>query len=377
MTDLPKANSCCGCGACADACPAGCINMLPDAEGFPHPVVDREACLDCGGCSAVCPVLNAPERHEVIASYAVRNADERELMRSSSGGAFALIARETLNAGGVVCGAAFDGDLGVYHRFIESCEELPLLMGSKYAQSRTEGVCIRTREYLERGRPVLFCGTPCQTAALCSFLGGEREGLTVCDIICHGVPSPLHWRKYLEQVSKSSGRPVAANFRDKATGWRHYSVTVETENGGRISAPVGDHPHTRPFLKNVILRPSCYECAFRGTARSADITLADLWGAERILEDKDDDRGLSLVMTHTKRGEEIVSSLSGAEVRRIDTDTALTFNSPALRSPAKPACREAYMAELKDGDIIKLNKKYCADSAMVMLKKAVKRLIGR
>lgn len=377
MIELPKAEACCGCGACADACPAGCIRMLPDAEGFPRPAVNGEACLGCGGCSAVCPVLNAPERHEAIASYAVRNADERELMLSSSGGAFALIARETLKAGGVVCGAAFDGGLGVYHRFIESEEELPLLMGSKYVQSVTSGVYKRTREYLEKGRRVLFCGTPCQTAALYRFLGGAREGLTVCDIICHGVPSPLHWRKYLEQVSKTSGRPVSANFRDKATGWRHFSVTVKTEEGGRISAPVGDHPHTRPFLRNVILRPSCYDCAFRGTARSADITLADLWGAEKILSKKDDDKGLSLVMTHTKRGEEIMASLSGAQTQRIDTNAALEYNTPALRSPAKPPCREAYMAELNGGDIMKLNKKYCADSASVKLKRAVKRLIGR
>lgn len=377
MIALPKPEACCGCGACADACPAGCIELLPDAEGFLRPTVNAAECLGCGACAAACPVLMPPAKGGVIASYAVVNGNREELMNSSSGGAFALLARGVLAKGGAVCGAAFGPGLEVCHRFIEKEEDLPLIMGSKYSQSRTVGVFEKTREYLEQGRPVLFSGTPCQTAALESFLGRGYEGLLVCDVVCHGVPSPLHWRKYLDSVTKSHGRPVSAAFRDKSSGWRHYSVTVKTEGGKTLSAPASAHPHMRPFLKNLILRPSCYECRFRGLARHSDLTLADLWGAEKVLGAADGDTGVSLVMTHTQKGEEAIASLTGAKVTRVDTDLALSFNASALRSPEKPPARAAYMAELPAGDIAALNKKYCADSALVRLKGAVKRLIGR
>lgn len=47
---------CCGCGACAQACPAGCIQMRQDQEGFRYPYIQKELCQNCGVCSMACPM---------------------------------------------------------------------------------------------------------------------------------------------------------------------------------------------------------------------------------------------------------------------------------------------------------------------------------
>ena len=42
--------NCVKCGACADACPIGCIS-----EGEDKYVIDADQCVDCGTCAAECP----------------------------------------------------------------------------------------------------------------------------------------------------------------------------------------------------------------------------------------------------------------------------------------------------------------------------------
>ena len=43
--------ACISCGACAAACPVGCIS-----EGDNRYVIDQSQCIGCGTCAAVCPV---------------------------------------------------------------------------------------------------------------------------------------------------------------------------------------------------------------------------------------------------------------------------------------------------------------------------------
>lgn len=56
--DLPELyrdrSECCGCTACAAACPRNAIAMEPDEEGFAYPVVDAALCIRCMRCEDAC-----------------------------------------------------------------------------------------------------------------------------------------------------------------------------------------------------------------------------------------------------------------------------------------------------------------------------------
>lgn len=74
---------------------------------------------------------------------------------------------------------------------------------SKYVQSNQIGVYQRIRDELQRGRIVLYSGTPCQVAGLKSYLGRKYDNLITVDVFCHGVGSPFYWEKYIQYVSKN------------------------------------------------------------------------------------------------------------------------------------------------------------------------------
>ena len=44
------------------------------------------------------------------------------------------------------------------------------------------------------------------------------------DIVCHDVPSPKVWKKYLEQFNIEEDANIS--FRDKSTGWDSYRRLV-------------------------------------------------------------------------------------------------------------------------------------------------------
>ena len=53
-----RKDECCGCNACGDICPKGCISYEADHEGFLYPVIDHSMCIECNLCETVCPVIN-------------------------------------------------------------------------------------------------------------------------------------------------------------------------------------------------------------------------------------------------------------------------------------------------------------------------------
>ena len=53
ITVYENKDSCCGCGACSNACPKGCIIMKADTEGFLYPQIDKSKCVNCGKCRKV------------------------------------------------------------------------------------------------------------------------------------------------------------------------------------------------------------------------------------------------------------------------------------------------------------------------------------
>jgi len=301
---------CTGCGACVSICPRKAITMQPDEEGFLYPAVNGDLCVECDLCEKRCPVGKEIPEHKLHA-YGMQHKDEEIRRQSSSGGVFTALARGMFARGGVVFGAAFDEALRVEHIGAFDEAELAAMRGSKYVQSDAADAMGNAASLLERGIPVLFSGTPCQIAGLKACVGKKYEDqLLTVDFVCHGVPSPGVFASYLRELEHKHGRRVSAYaFRDKRLGWKNFSAVATFEDGTEHVGQQTTEPFLYGFLQNLYLRPSCVQCsALRGGRHVSDITIADLWGAERICPEKDDDSGLSLVFVHTQKGRKAIEA---------------------------------------------------------------------
>lgn len=354
MIQIEDKRRCCGCEACRQVCPQGCIRLERDEEGFGYPIVDTDRCIECHKCERVCPFmkLDAPRKPQAV--YAACATDEELRRASSSGGLFTLLAEDTLQRGGVVFGARFDEAWGVCHDYTETIEGLAPFRGSKYLQSRIGDSYRQAEQFLKEGRPVLFTGTPCQIKGLVHYLGRTYENLTTVDVVCHGVPSPMVWQRYLVTTLRAEPEEIArVSFRDKTrSGWRHFDFVVQmtaSTGGGDVQQFHGDNIYMRGFLHDLYLRPSCYACMAKGGRSHSDLTLGDYWGVERTCPNLDraldEDKGTSVVMIHSERGQ---SLLEGLPYRYQETNyvSALAGNPAIERSVLEPPKRQLFFEQL-------------------------------
>ena len=341
---LIESARCIGCAACASVCPTNSITMKEDCEGFLQPKIDKKTCIKCHKCERVCPILNKEisQGDMETKAYAAINKDDIIRAKSSSGGVFHVLAKWTIEKGGVVFGARFDDNWEVMHDYSESIEGVIPFMGSKYVQSRIGDSYKHTKNFLEQGRWVLFSGTPCQLAGLRAYLGKKYERLIQVDLICHGVPSPSVWRSYLKDFV-TDGEILSVSFRDKEEGWLHFQNITTTTTTTTIREHQMANPYFRGFLKNVYLRKSCYNCEFRTYQRYSDITLGDYWGVNELCPEMFDDKGTSMVFVHTAKGEAVLSKLnSEVEILPQTKDSAIKYNPSMDRENPKDLKRSRF-----------------------------------
>lgn len=341
MITIRDKKDCCGCHACVTACAKHCITMHEDSEGFLYPVVDKESCTDCGLCEKVCPVIHQDTPHDPLSSYIAINRNEEIRLRSSSGGIFTLLAEAVISEGGVVFGAQFDAAWNVVHAWTDTIEGLAAFRGSKYVQSRIGDTYREALEFLKQGRKVLFSGTPCQIAGLKKYLCKEYDNLLTVDFICHGVPSPGVWQRYLNDFrsSLSSNEPpviTGVSFRDKRNGWKTYNFRLRYSFPSSIEAqefvqPFTENPFMRGFLSDIYLRPSCYACPAKSGKSSSDITIADAWGIDQFAQEHDDDKGACYVLENTGQGCLAMKSLR-FEQHPVDIEMVRRYNPSYVSS---------------------------------------------
>lgn len=380
MISINKKESCSGCHACYSVCPKKCIEMERDEEGFLYPFVDLSKCINCGLCESICPIINKNDKeNQNTVCYAVKYNNEKIRKESSSGGVFTAIASAIIKNDGVVFGAAYDENFMVEHISVNSEEELKCLRGSKYMQSVINDNYKKVEEALLSNKPVLFSGTPCQIAGLKAYLKKDYDNLYTQDVICHGVTSPKMWGMYVRRLeNKYKSKIVKVNFRDKEKAWKKYNVTFMFEDGQVISQPFFENVYMKAFLKNLILRPSCYECSFKGIDRQSDITLADFWGIENVLPEFDDDKGVSLVVLHTKKGQDIFNNISNNLMfEKVEIETAIKENPSAITSSHKHGMRDKFFKRATCENFDKLTEKYVSQSYAKKLINKTKRLIKK
>lgn len=377
MIHITSKEQCVGCNACVQRCPKACIAMEEDREGFLYPKIDLGVCIDCGICEKVCPVIHqADSPKEEPTTYACYNKDEEIRKQSSSGGIFTLLSEIVLAKNGIVFGARFDENFDVIHDYTETVDGLKAFRGSKYVQSRVGETYMQAERFLKDGRDVLFSGTPCQIAGLKRFLRKEYSNLLSVDFICHGVPSPKVWRMYkqslLDKVDKNSVSATCKpefteiQFRDKTEGWKKFSFAATiriTDQNSVLQREV----HTKNsymigFLRDLYLRPSCYQCPAKRLKSQSDITLADFWSIEKYHQIKDYDKGISIVIINTDKGSEFKLHISSSiELQKSNYQDICISNKSLINSSVMPLRRNSFFTsinQIKCVDLTQLIKRY-------------------
>lgn len=311
MVSEKKKEECCGCSACAQACPKNAISMVEDEKGFLYPSIDMKLCVNCGICDRVCGfTVDYAQFDSMPKILAVKHKKDIVRDTSTSGGMFTALADEILSAGGTIYGAKYDEKFRVIHARATDVDGYKLFKGSKYVQSDVLITYQQAKTDLQQGKKVLYSGTPCQIAGLKAYLGKDNDNLITVDLLCHGVPSPRIWREFISLIEKKAKAAVSSvNFRDKSNGWSKSGRLVFTYPT-RKSHIWGENSFNTLFLKNLILRESCYNCKFRSYTRVSDITLADFWGIQTVSPDFFDEKGVSLVMINSKKGQQLFDRVS-------------------------------------------------------------------
>lgn len=310
---LANNKQCTGCMACVDSCKHSALSSFIGKDGHYYVQTDENACVGCLLCEKVCPVLSDVKygQSDLSEFYAVWNNNNEERQKSASGGAFSAMAHYVIEQGGVVIGAAIENICDVNHVVVDSLNELYKLQGSKYTQSNTKGIFIKTYELLRAGKFVLFSGTGCQVAGLLSYLKNRKYTgrLITVDLICGGVSSKLLLQKFVENEPYKIKRIIS--FRTKEHGWKPkgfvYNMKVEDTNGNFHDYTGIRNLVTTGFSTELTNRYSCYDCKFTGCNRSSDFTIGDLWGDKEFPQEHF--KGLSLVIPHNRRAFELLNEM--------------------------------------------------------------------
>ncbi len=373
---------CCGCSACANICPHGCITMMEGKDGFQYPEVYVETCINCHLCEKVCPVLNRLQEGSVPMQkyevYACMSAREEVREKSASGGVFFVIAEHFISKGGVVYGVRWDTQYehACFVR-VNRREDLFCLAGSKYVQANVGDTYKRVKVDLQAGVPVLFCGTPCQVSALMRYLMQKKySNLFLVDVACYGVPSPKIWRLYWKhlclkyKVEKISSFSMTKTTKTSYYGQRAKTLVVEGSSRKHplIIKPIYSTLFGQCFLQRLNVRATCLDCPVAKLSSGSDMTLGDFWGVESLHPGLCAEKGVSMVIIKTSKAYELFERIkSGFSVCLPSPMCAKSDNGGIFAS--KGYLSNEYMnfwSEVENADtpgkMVKLLRKYARDA---------------
>lgn len=350
MIKIDKKKDCCGCSACANACPKHCVSMIEDNEGFLYPHIEQDICVNCGLCEKVCPIKNPIEEQVNLEQKAAlfQHKDSQILAESTSGGFFSALSVWVLEKEGVVFGAAYDENLVIRHKYIDSQEDLTQFRNSKYAQSVIGNSFQQAKKFLDENRWVCFSGTPCQLEGLHNFLRREYEKLVMVDVVCHACPSPLFFKKYLAYYeSKYRQKITDAKFRDKVYGYKYSVMSLSSKGNKFYKEGIDTDVMLRAFFNNLTPRPSCFACPSKKRYHVTDFTIWDCFDVEKFSSELDNDKGVTRILLHTPKANEVWKELKSAgNCLEISADAAVSGVKELIRPVVENPHRAEFFADL-------------------------------
>ena len=379
IENIGKTN-CSGCSLCSMVCPKQSITMESDREGFLFPLINHSTCIDCGLCYKKCPCNGEKvleERTPIYYTSAIK--DKKELLNSSSGGNFIAFAKYILSKGGFICGCIYNQEMKAVHTCTNDIEVVHRMMGSKYVQSDIRCCFDEVKELTEKGKTVLFTGTACQVAAIKTYIK-KQDNLILVDILCHGVPSPLFFKKYIDFLErKHNGNVVNVEFRNKKElGWgSEHRTYYEIEREGKKKGYIPNLPaYFCSFFWGLNLRESCYNCKFAGRNRISDITIGDFWGYWTYFH-KNFPEGISIASVNTEKGKALYKDVKDDMEFCIELpeDKAKGTNTNFYHPTPRPVSRDFFYDGIESKRYESFRKRTYLDKSC--RKKLLKSIYGR
>lgn len=370
-----KNKLCCGCGVCENICPKSAINMMENDEGFLYPQINHDLCVSCKKCEKHCPILCVEKvklgEHEIHA-YAVSLSDEDKLKKTASGGVSTALAEYMIQNNGIVYGVSYDDYyFSARHIRVAEASSIEKIMQTKYIQSVKANIYHLVQKDLWDDKKVLYTGTPCEVAALKTYLDKDYENLYTCELICHGPTNGKAQEMYINYLEeKESAKVKKFLVRSKCNGWKTPTFEVELDNGKTIVEEF--YRSEMGIIFSNFTRESCYNCQYKGNNKVADITVGDFWG---ITEESEfwKEYGVSAVMAHSLKGEKLLHCISGVDIHECKYQEILDNNPMLERSRFRPHIRSKFGKHISVYGI-----GYAIghiDSGMCKLKKLVKRIV--
>ena len=320
---LPE-GSCYGCTACKEICPKNAIEMKKNSLGYLYAEVDENKCINCGLCLKKCEVIkeNVSRCDDFETNcFIAWMKDEEKIVKSSSGGMFYALAEKAIEEKSYVAGAVYTDDFkGVKTIVTNDIEDVKKMRGSKYFQSDKGNVFSEVKKLLEENKKVFFSGSPCECAAIRTFLGKDYENLTTMSYICHGPSAPEVLKKYIEEIEEENESKV--NFfttRYKKDG-KHLPLYLKAdfENGKGILEEYAPSHLARIFMSGCAMRNSCLNCKFKSLPVFSDIYVGDL-GGKYYPVDKYNPAGASCVFVSSEKGKKALENIKD-RINFVDAD---------------------------------------------------------
>ena len=107
-------------------------------------------------------------------------------------------------------------------------------------------------------------------------------------------------------------------------------------DGKKVGRKLWLNSFNNMFSHNRINRLSCSSCLYCNYDRPGDITIGDFWGIENSHPELLDNKGVSLLMVNSEKGEQLLKSLDGLCLTEVKKDEVLQ------NSLKKPAAASSY-----------------------------------
>ncbi len=334
---------CTNCFNCLSVCPKKAISK---SHQFGHvfPNVDNNLCIDCGMCLKKCHVVQSLKEQTFEKDYYVGYFNSIIANRSSSGGIATAASLHIIDDGGVVFGSTIslkNDSLSCFHMMISDKEDIKLIQGSKYLDSKVDLVFPEVKEQLSQSKKVLFIGCSCHVSSLNLYIEDNlKDNLFTIDLVCHGVPCDSLFDNYVKFLeSKYRGKIIDISFRKRnnyVKKERHnYCITVtilKNKKNIKKEIKLRASAYYRLFMARAGYRPSCYNCKYASINKPSDITLGDFYS--KNTHGFDPKQHLSFIMVNTAKGKELLNSLKDIELARIDEKEAIETHEQ-LKLPSK------------------------------------------